>query len=167
MNKLKTTAMKLSAVLVTFALMVGCTSQATIAALTDTLGNAASAIAAVEGNTALATKLQTDTAAAVSAVKTWKSGTPAQMAIEALNLVQDDLQLIPATGPYVPLIDICIGAVDAILAELPASQAVTAHVGGSNRAIHLSQPAPKTAKQFKKQWNAYVGLNQGLNLPKL
>lgn len=146
---------------------VGCTSQATIAALTSTLGNAASSIAALEGNADLAVKLKADTAAAVSAVTNWKSGTPASEAIEALNLVEDDLNLIPAASQYTPLIDLAIGTVESILALLPQSQTIAtptlaAHTAAHKRKVTLINP-PKTAKQFKAQWQNVINANPQLS----
>jgi outer membrane murein-binding lipoprotein Lpp len=165
---MKTNLLKVGAIALVTILLAGCVVQSTIAALTSTLGSAAAAIAAVEGNTALATQLQTDTNAAVSAVTNWKTGSATADVIEALNLVEDDLNLIPIAGPYTPLIDICIGAVQAILAELPSSAALpAAKVAHAHRVPVLSQPAPKNSKQFVKQWNEYLTLNPSVNLPKL
>lgn len=146
-------------------------SDTTIAKLTQTLGNAAASVATLEGNTALAAKLTTDTTAAVTAITNWKSGTPAAMAIEALNLVEDDLALIPGTSQFAPLIDLAIGTVESILALLPpsATAAVAAHTAALTKArphILLSLP-PKNEKQFKAQWNGIVAANPKLAQAKL
>src|SRR5271170_5276536 len=106
--------------------LVGCPAQNTIAALTSILGSSAASIASIEGNPTLAAQLQTDTAAAVTAVDNWKSGTPASNVIQALNIVEDDLNLFPVSGPYIPLIDLAIGTVESILALLPAPAASAA-----------------------------------------
>lgn len=135
--------------------LAGCPQQSTLAALVTTLGNAAASIASFEGNTALAQKLKIDVAAASQAVLNWKSGTPPQMAIEALTLVEDDLNLFPVASVYTPLIDLAIGTTISIIELLnPANP--TPAVGATNRrAVHLASP-PKSAKQFKAQWNAIV-----------
>jgi hypothetical protein len=144
-----------SVVLVTLVMFTAASCQSTIGTLTATLGNAAASIATVEGNATLAAKLKVDTAAAVSAVSNWKSGTPAQDAIEALNLVEDDLNLFPVASAYTPLIDLAIGTVESILALLPQSSTPTLshHV---HRSVTLTEPAPKSAAEFKSKWNAIV-----------
>lgn len=136
--------------------LTGCPSQSTLAALTNILGTSAASIVALEGNTGLAAQLKSDTAAAVSAVSGWKTGTPAQNVIQALGIVEDDLNLIPATGPYVPLIDLAIGTVESIIALLPpptgaSPSFATAH---AKRTITLHGPIPSTASQYKTQWNS-------------
>lgn len=146
---------------------VGCTNQATIASLTATLGNAAASIAALEGNNDLAVRLKADSAAAQTAILNWKSGTPASEAIEALNLVEDDLNLIPAASQYTPLIDLAIGTVESILALLPQSQTVAtpnlaAHTAAHKRKVTLTNP-PKNAKQFKAQWQNVINANPQLS----
>lgn len=134
----------------------GC-EQSTIAALTTTLGNAASAIAALEGNTGLATQLTTDTTAAANAIANWKSGTPAQNVVQALTIVENDLNLIPGTSQYAPLIDIAIATVQSILALLPVTTTPTVAHG---RTVHLGYAAPKSSHDFKKKWNAAVVANK-------
>ena len=133
---------------------VGCSKQ-TVAELVQTLGNAAANIAQAEGNTSLAQKLQTDTAAAVSAITNWQTGSPAQMAIEALNLVVDDLNLFPIAAPYAPLIDLAIGTAISIITILSGGTASVAVEARHGRTVTLANP-PKTAKEFKSQWNGLV-----------
>lgn len=148
--------------------LIGCPAQNTIASLIAILGNSTATIAALEGNDALAQKLRTDTAAAVVAVTNWKSGTPAQEAIQALNLVEDDLNLLPMLGPYGPLIDLAIGTTEAILALLPQSvTAPAARTASPRRAVHLNQSAPKSARQYKAQFNAIVASNPALSAAKI
>lgn len=140
--------------------VTGCTpSKAGLIALTNTLSNAAEQVATLEGNTALAATLKTDTAAAVAAINGWTNGTPAQNVIQALNILEDDLNLIPAASPYSSLIDIAIGAVEGILALLPSSTTASHAV---HRSVILTQPAPKTSAEFKKQWNQ-AAVSRGLN----
>jgi hypothetical protein len=137
----------------------GC-NQNTIAALVGTLGNAASAIAVVEGNTTLAAQLKTDTAAAVTAITNWKQGTPSQNALQTLNIVIDDLNLIcPANdptnicGPYGPLVALALGTAESIIAIL-APSATTFGVHGDVQKTNLGY-YPTNSKDFEKQWNAY------------
>lgn len=140
-----------------------------IAALVQVLGNSASRLAALQGNTSLAAKLLVDTGAAVTAIDNWKQGSPADMVIEVLNLVVDDLNLFPVLGPYGPLIDLAIGTAEAILAVLPHGIA-TANVAaphGTRRPVTLAQPAPKDAKAYKARWNALVAGNPTLASAKI
>jgi hypothetical protein len=134
-------------------LLEGCESQQTIASLINTLGAAAEQLATYENNPTLAAKLQTDVAAASAAVLAWKKGTASQMVVEALNLVEDDLNLFPFAGPYVPLIDLAIGTVEAIMASLGLTPAPTAGAK-PRRQVSLAYKAPKTSKDFKSKWNA-------------
>jgi hypothetical protein len=134
-------------------LLEGCTSQATIASLINTLGGAAEQLATVENNPTLAAKLQTDVAAASAAVLNWKKGSAGTMVVEALNLVEDDLNLFPFAGPYVPLIDLAIGTIEAILAELGLTSAPAA-AAKPRRSVVLSYKAPKNSKAFTAKWNA-------------
>jgi len=146
---------------------LGCPSQSTIASLTQTLGTAAANIATLEGNSALGAKLTVDTAAAVSAVTNWKSGSNATMAIEALSLVEDDLNLIPGTSQYTLLIDLAIGTVQSILAMLPQSTTAAAVRHTARRSIVITQPSPKTAKAFRHQWNEIIAVHPELTKAKL
>jgi hypothetical protein len=141
----------------------GC-NQSTISALVSTLGTAAASIATLEGQTALAAKLQTDTAAAAAIIKNWKQGTPAQNAIEAINLVIDDLNLIcPAggvCGPYAPLVLLALGTAESIIQILNPA----ATVYGTKMTVQKTNLGhyPATAKDFKTQWNNYCGTNASL-----
>jgi hypothetical protein len=152
-------------------LMTAC-DQNTLATLATTLGTSAANIAKLEGNTALATKLTADTAAASSAIANWQTGTPATEVIEALNLVEDDLNLIPGTSDYAPLADFAIATTESILALLP-QPAPTPATAASLSAHAVFYPAasmaslPKTSSQYKKQWNAIVAANPKLAAAKL
>lgn len=145
----------LIALLLPATMLMGCPSQQNLSALVTVLGNASASIAALEGNTALAAKLKTDTAAAASAVTNWKKGSAATEVIEALNLVEADLDLIPGTSQYAPLVDLAIGTVESILEIVqPGSSSpngMTARPGVTHRYV-LKSP-PKSAAQFKKEWN--------------
>jgi hypothetical protein len=141
-----------SAAAVFISTLTGCTST-DIAALVQTLGNSASQLAALEGNTSLASKLLTDTGAAVTAIDNWKSGSVATEVIEALNLVEDDLDLFPITNQFAPLIDLAIATAESIISLLPASATVgvTAH-----RHVQLGYAPPKNAHAYAKRYNAIL-----------
>lgn len=133
--------------LATLPVLMGCPSQSQVAALTQVLGNDSAQIAALEGNTALAAQLKADTTAAVVAVDNWKKGTSSQMAMEAMNILVSDLNLIPNVGPYAPLITLAIGTAQSIIALLSPATPVAAR-------MKLAEPVPQTAKEFTRQWNA-------------
>ena len=162
---MKTKAIALTLSVVMLLVTVGCLSQNTIAALVTTLGNASAAIAAMEGNTSLATQLKADTAAASAAVLNWQKGTNAQMVVEALGIVQDDLNLIPFAGPYIPLISLALVTVQEIIvivtSNAPAS--TQAHIAKvTQRKVSYVGKIPKNATQFKKAWNKVVAANPQL-----
>lgn len=163
-KSIKAVAVVLAAVM-TFTL-IGCLSQATLAALTSTLGNAASALAVMQGDPALATQIRTDTAAAVTAIQNWKKGTPAQNVIQVLGIVQDDLNLIPFAAPYIPLISLALVTVQEIITIITANSPtpVMAHKPKVDRQprVYYTGKIPKNDSQFKKQWNAIVAANPQL-----
>jgi hypothetical protein len=130
--------------------LAGCPSQTQLAVLTQTFGSAASQIAALQGNPSLAAKLTADTTAAVAAINNWKQGTSSQIALQALNLVMDDLNLIPAAGPYAALIDLAIVTAESIIIILQPTGGIAAHTARA----HSATPPAKTASEFKKRWNA-------------
>ena len=143
----------------------GCMSQSTLAALTSTLGNSAANLAAIEGNITLSNKLTIDTAAAVKAVQDWKSGTNAQMSIEALNLVIDDIDLFPINTQYDSLVVLVMSTAEAIIALLPATSASQMHtfktVHRATVPIHFHwYSGPKS--DFTKTWNSIVSRNPAL-----
>jgi hypothetical protein len=143
---------------------VACVSQSTLATLVTVLGNATSSIAAIEGTTSLATQIKADTAAASSAVLNWKKGTPAQEAIQALNIVEDDLNLIPATGPYVALIDLGIGTVESILELLPQPTSALKKSSIHRRSVNAVKITrwENPGKEFKERWNKIVATDGAL-----
>lgn len=141
--------------------VLGCPSQTTLAALVNELGTSAAAIAQLEGNQQLATQLQKDTAVASTAIQNWKPGTNGQMAVEAINIVIDDLNLIcgqaPQCGQYGPLITLALGTAENIITILESQGAVqggiTARSAKPHTTVHLTAP-PQDVKTYKANWNA-------------
>jgi hypothetical protein len=148
--------------------LTGCPSLNSTATLVTVLGNAASSIATIEGNTQLAATLKTDTAAASSAVLNWKKGMPSQNVIQALNLVEADLNLIPGTSTYAPLVDLAIGTVESIIEIVqPGATSITPQnkrVGVTHR-VWLANP-PKTDAQFRTAWNGIIAQHPELSAAK-
>jgi hypothetical protein len=153
-----------SLLLVAMLPMTACPQQTVLAALTTTLGNAAASIASFEGNAALAAQLQTDTAAATAAIQNWKSGTPAQNVVQALQIVVDDLNLlsqIPGAAQYAPLISLALSTAISIIEIVDPGAVPTAmakvKLGGVSTA-----GAPKSAKEFRARWNGICSTNPHL-----
>jgi hypothetical protein len=157
MNKLRSlTALFLLPII--FAI-TGCVSQTTLAGLVQTLGATAESVATIEGNSALAAQLQKDVSAASTAVLNWKTGTPVTEVVEALNLVEDDLNLFPVSTQDVAFIDLGIVTVDGILELLPqsATTSVVSHSAVAHRHVVLIDAktgkkvkAPKSSAEFDK-----------------
>ncbi|HEY4357095.1 MAG TPA: hypothetical protein VGN16_15205 [Acidobacteriaceae bacterium] len=170
-----------SLLLLTVFPMAGCNSndQKTAAALVQTMGTAVTSLLTLEGNAALAPRLQKDFQAASTAVANWKQGTPAQDVVEALNLLDSDLDLVPVSDKDKALIELAIGTVDEILALLPATATSPAaapaavapamFVQNGARAMRVEWPTKRPphvrrrlvrpiwgAKDFKKQWNELI-----------
>ena len=144
--------------------LVGCPAKSTVAALTSILGNASSSLASIEGNSTLATQISTDTAAAVKAIQGWQNGSPAQDAIQALNIVEDDINLIPIKNDTVKaLVVLTIGTAESILALIPSPPSTAHAMGAKSRTIHMPMAnAPQTADEFKAQWNQIVAQEPSL-----
>jgi hypothetical protein len=164
-TKKKAIAVVLTTVLL-FSGVVGCFSQSTLAALVNVLGSATSTLATIQGDPALAQQIKTDTAAAVAAITNWKKGTPAQMVVEALGIVADDLNLIPYAGPYVPLISLALVTVQEIVTLITANSPtpVAAHKPKvTQRQVVYSGKIPKNDKQFREAWNKIVASDPQLS----
>ena len=135
---------------------IGCTQQE-VAQLTQVLGTDSANVAAALGNSSLAAQITTATTAAVTAITNWTKGSASQMAIEALGILLDDLNLIPIATPYVALIDIAIATAQSLLALLPppavvvANQVMKMH---KSRTVYLGYAPPQKVSDFQKRWNA-------------
>lgn len=134
--------------------MTGCASQTTIADLVAIVGTTIASLETVEGNTTAVTKIQADTAAATAQVLAWKTGTPTTEVIEALNLVEDDLNVLPISTEDQQFVDLAIGTINEVLALLPANTttATVAHDTIQHRKVSLAK-TPKDVKTYKKIWN--------------
>lgn len=157
-----------SVILIPLLATAGCTSQTTIAALVSTLGGACASIATIENNPTLAQKIQADSNAASSAVLNWKSGTPAQDVIQAINLVESDLNLICTTIPakqcteYEPLIVLALSTAESIIAILNPSAAPKVRALSRIPGAGTIGGPPKNAKEYTQRWNALCAANPKL-----
>lgn len=141
----------------------GCVPQNTLAALTSTFGNAAAGVAAAEGNSALAQKITSDTALAVTAIQNWKAGTVAQNVVQAIQLVEEDISAFPIGGQYEPLVILALSTAASII-ELLNPNVSTRVMIRKDHSRHLQlADAPKTAKDFKARWNKIRNSNSSLS----
>jgi hypothetical protein len=141
-------------------MLAGCTSQTTISELTGVFGEAAAAFAAVEGDNATSKQISTDTALAVAQINAWKPGTPSQNAVQAINLLIADINLIPKLSQQdQAYADIVLAAAGSVITFLEANSpsATGAKVYFTLLAPNnYTGPKINNAKDFKKQWNALV-----------
>jgi hypothetical protein len=159
----------LAVVAVPCAILTSCTQSQrnTAATLTTTLTQAAAQVASLQGNTELAAKLKVDGAAVATALTNFQqTNSGADAAIQVITILEDDLGLIPETGPYAPLIQIALATAQTLIALIPQSavspavaQTMQAH---RMKAVYLGHPAPQSADDFKKQWNDVVKANPQL-----
>lgn len=139
------------------ALLTGCPSQNTTAALVGVAGTAIASLETLEGHTEAAAKIQTDFAAAQTAVLNWKAGTPTQDVAQALALVESDLNLLPVSVQDQAYITLAIGTVQSVLDLFPAAQGsgITSNVRHADVNTFV---APKTVDEFKARWNGIGGI---------
>jgi alpha-L-arabinofuranosidase len=138
--------------------MVGCSSQVIAANLVATLGNTVTAVETIEGNTAVSNTINLDTQAAVTAIQNWQVGTPTQDIDQALNLVLNDLKLVPISVSTTDqaLIALGISTVEELLTDYTpvASGAFNAE---NVKVVNVSNAKLKTLnKNFKAHVNDIV-----------
>lgn len=142
---------------------VACDSndQKTAANLITVVGNSVTALVQIEGLSVDAVKLKADFSAASIAVLNWKQGTPAQDVVQALNILDDDLDLIPAlTDAQKALIVLGIGTVDEIItlidpsAQAPVGTPVAAQVAFTWTSYQVTASRRHHRKLARPVWNA-------------
>lgn len=132
--------------------LTGCPQQNQAAALVGIAGVAIASLETIEGHTDAATKIQVDFAAAQTAVLNWKVGTPTQDVAQALQIVMNDINLLPVSKKDQAYILLAGGTVQSVLDLFPES-ATSPHMLAN---IQLYNP-PKTKAEFIAQWNALSG----------
>lgn len=140
---------------------VGCSQQKTAASLIGTVGVAVATLETIEGNTANLSQIQAAFAAAQNAVANWKTGTPVADVVQALNILQQNINLLPVNAKDAALISLAIATVDQIIVLFPgATPAVTARFAVEKASF---KTLPKNSKNFKQQWNAIIATNPSLS----
>jgi len=143
--------------------VMGCSAQKDLAALTAAFGAASASVAGIEGNSALAQKITTDTAAAVAAIDSYKPGTPTQDVVQIINIVIADLNLLPLSGNEGALVALALATAEAVITALEGSGAVSSAAVAHTKAVPAGTSAATTTKAFKKQWNATIDTNPKLS----
>lgn len=139
-------------------------SQQTASQLIVVVGNSITTLLPLIGNVdpTLQSKLKTDFAQASAQVAAWKSGTTTQNIVSTLNIVQQDLSLLPVNTQTTALISLAITTVESILILLPQTSGGTVSVKDVK-----SLNAPTSAKAYKTKWNSIVAANPSLVKAKL
>lgn len=138
----------------------GCNGQTTAAQLIATVGTAVATLETLQGNTAVVVQIQSDTRAAQLAIQNWKSGTPAQDVLQALTILQSDINLLPVNATDQALIQLALGTVEQIVALFPGAVPPVA-AAKAVRPVKLEFTV-RNKNDFKKQWNAIVNSNPSL-----
>jgi hypothetical protein len=137
--------------------LIGCNTD-TVATFVNTIAKYAAQLATYFGQsgyagqiTALATQVAAD-------IQGWQAGSPVTDAITALNDLADLVNLIPAAGPYVMLIDLILAAITGLLALLPSSAVLTVQMSVAEHTAKLRAKgvirrvaAPAYFKDFSKK----------------
>lgn len=135
----------------------GC-SQDELAGLASTLGSAASGLASALGQTTLAADITKYSQQVSAAIAAWTTNSTTQDITEAITLLQTALNEIPATVPYVGLIDIALSAIQGIItwvsSKSAALSAALKSVPKTVRVLTYTGKTPKDARTFKSIWNA-------------
>jgi len=155
--------------------LAGCPSQSELAALVSILGVAASSVAEIQGDSAVAQRIDIDSRAASAAIASFQPGSPAQNAVQAISLLQTDISLIPLNDNVRPYVDLALGTAQSIIGLLQSQgqaigvvdvSPVPQHAPRGVRQVDLPV-VPTTAKQFKAQWNARYTIHPVVGLKPL
>jgi hypothetical protein len=141
-------------------MLTGCDAQDTLAGLATTLGNAAASLASDLGNTTLANEILASAAKVSAAIAAWTPGDTATLISEAITVLQNNLDLIPAVTPYVGLVDIALSAIQSIIAWVsPKVVSMSLKVPKTVRVLTYTGKPIKDARTFKAAWNKQAALD--------
>lgn len=141
----------------TTALLTGCPSQSIDALLATTAGAAFSGYLDSQGNTAGAAKATQLFGILSDDVRNLQPGSNSSLAQQAaIDLTNFLTALDPGSAP-VAEIDIALQTVVGIMSDFGTAPPVAATATLQAHAKRVAVPTPKTAAQFKAQWNAIPG----------
>lgn len=101
---------------------------------------------------ALAVKITAEIIAVQAAIQGWKPGMSITDIESVINILVSSMNLIPVIAQYEPLVALIVATAEGILALLPNG---TPNVMVNARGVAFANP-PRTARQFKKEWNKTV-----------
>lgn len=119
-------------------------------------------------------KYEADAAALLIQLQAWKSGTAAQDVVEAINLVIDDVNLLPVPSEYQAVIAVALAGLSSIIALVNqnsttggatqvASAVAMARIGVSEPQYH----GRYAAVYYTRDWNSAVGKFSELKAAKI
>jgi hypothetical protein len=150
--------------------LTGCTvlakvNQSVLGTLLSAVESGVTSLLTYLGNSSAAQEAQTLFNTAINEVKSWVSGTPATVVIEALNAAVAFVAVIPGISQYAALVQLIVGTVDSIISLFSANSPTTAAIRPRTAVatVTLTNP-PRKASEFRSQWNTKV---RALNLETL
>jgi|HubBroStandDraft_1064217.scaffolds.fasta_scaffold01182_10 hypothetical protein len=136
---------------------IGC-GKSTIIGYLNAVDSAVTGILNYIGDTTLATTIQKDINAVNAAIVGWTSGTITQNVIEAIQVLQSNLDLIPLTAPITALISIALTALSAIL-SISGANVLRQMATQKIKSHPLSKVTLTTHHAFAREWNAGVDIS--------
>ena len=147
-------------------MLTGCPQQDTLSALVATLGDAVSRLAAAQGLPAdIVALIKQYSADASAKIASWVKGTPSQMIIEALGILEDEINKLPFQLPYANLIDLAIIAVDSVIQFVTKNSPVNLQAYRAkvpHRTSAYAGKAPQNPQEFRTAWNNIVATDPKL-----
>lgn len=161
--------------------------------LEDALNSIQSVITILDPNWPGLSQYRTDSAAAITAIENWQSGTPGEEAVEALDNLIADISLFPVPVEYQAVIDIALNGIKSVIvlveenetgATQTAAQQVMARttpVAAAPSTVGAEQATPPHAKvpwtpptkvyegvrQYTSDWNREIGKHENLKPAKM
>lgn len=129
----------------------GC-GRGTVIAYINAVNTAVTSILTFIGDDALAQTLSKDVARINAAVAGWTSGSITQEVIEAINIMESDLDLIPLSSTVTMLISIALVALNAVLNLSMGAVVATMKVGVTKHPIPNYQL--NSQRSFALHWNS-------------
>lgn len=144
----------------------GCSAAQTEQEINTVLTEATNIISVADPTAPWLPQLKSAVAALQTAETNWVGGGAVADVDAALNTIEAIVAVVPVTAVYAPLVDVLVAGIEAILAALPASTAVSVSLAKASNP-HLGKVVIKhhlfhsRTKEFKDAWNA-AAEKQGL-----
>lgn len=150
----------------TTAPLQGCSESTTANEINTVLTEATSILTVADPTAPWVGQLKAAIATLKTAEAGWVGGGAVADVDAALNTIEAIVAVVPVTAVYAPLVDVLVAGIEAILAALPASTAVSVSLAKASNP-HLGKVVIKhhlfhsRTKEFKDAWNA-AAEKQGL-----